>query len=74
MRQCDSVSPVCLSVLSVSLSDTGPAARHVCFSVRVHTTLKTSTIRGESETGCISLVGMFVFVTPRPTREDALLE
>lgn len=35
--------------------------------MRVHIALKTTSSRGDSETGCISLVGMFVFVTLRPT-------
>lgn len=35
--------------------------------MRVHITLKTTTSQGDSETDCISLVGMFVFVTLRPT-------
>lgn len=34
--------------------------------MRVHIALKTTTSQGDGETGCISLVGMFVFVALRP--------
>lgn len=43
---------------------------HASFSMRVHITLKTATSQRDSETDCISLVGMFVLVTLRPTDQQ----
>lgn len=52
---------------SVLLPGPGVDALHTSISVRVHIALKATSGRGESETDCISLEGMFVFVTLRLT-------
>lgn len=52
---------------SVLLPGPGVGALHASISMRVHIALKATSGRGESETDCISLEGMFVFVTLRLT-------